>query len=210
MDQNIKELISNYKTSYSQVNHKKMPPRLPKPLISEEDTFCRLVALNALEVEGRNCAFIDDEYTIDSIGKVARWLYGSSKRGLILMGTLGNGKSTMLRSISSLFTSGASFGEAQGIYDFFKQQQGGMRFWNECLLLIDDLGVEPERCLNYGEEYHPLTKLLLHRYDRCLTTIIATNLGLDDIQERYGDRLVDRMYETYDIIKYTHDSYRRR
>lgn len=83
-----------------------------------------------------------------------------------------------------------------------------MRYWNEPLLLIDDLGIEPARCLIYGEEYYPISRLLLHRYDKQLTTIIATNLSIEEIQDRYGDRIVDRMNETFNVLVYCNKSYR--
>ena len=43
--------------------------------------------------------------------------------------------------------------------------------------------------------------LLLHRYDRCLTTVIATNLDLTQLEDRYGDRVTDRLFETLVIFR---------
>ena len=124
------------------------------------------------------------------------------------MGVMGNGKSTMLHAISRLFNGRGSYGDAQDIFEHFKKSQGTMRFWDETLLLIDDLGIEPSRCVMYGEEYFPISRLLLHRYDKQLTTIIATNLSIEDIAVRYGDRVVERMKETYNVLKYESKSYR--
>ena len=76
------------------------------------------------------------------------------------------------------------------------------------MLLIDDLGTEPERCLVYGEERHPMTDVILERYQDNLTTIIASNLTLDNIKDRYGARVHDRMKEMYAGIRYDGESYR--
>lgn len=207
MEKSIDEIVAGFRHMYDPT-FVDLPARLPLPLISEEDTRCRLLALYQLEVEYRGQVFVNDKNTHDKINRVARWLYSSKQRGLILMGTMGNGKSTMLRVIDRLFKSTSSFGDAQDIFEHFKKSQGSMRYWEEPLLLIDDMGIEPVRCLVYGEEYYPISRLLLHRYDKQLTTIIATNLGIEEIEARYGDRVVDRMKETFSVITYEHESYR--
>ena len=203
----IKNIVEQYRRVYTASFCSGQKPKIPIQLSSEQDTRHRLLAAYSLEVEKRGREFVLDEHADNTIRRTARWLFSSSKRGLLLMGTLGNGKSTMLRAIRDVFHPYSTLGDAQDIFDYYKQGQG-LKYWNEAILLIDDLGVEPVRCLNFGE-YHPMSRLLLHRYDRLLTTIIATNLGVDDIQERYGDRVVDRMFETFEVIKYDRASYRR-
>lgn len=207
MEKSIQQLVAGYRQMYAPT-FADVPTRLPLPLVSEEDTRNRLKALYQLQVEYRERVFVNDENTNDKIYRLARWLFSSRQRGLLLMGTMGNGKSTMLHVIHRLFKGTSTFGDAQDIFDHYKKSQGSMRYWDENLLLIDDLGVEPARCLVYGEEYYPLSRLLLHRYDKQLTTIIATNLGIEDIETRYGDRVVDRMKETFSVITYEHESYR--
>lgn len=207
MEKKFDEIVAGFRHMY-EPTFVDLPARLPLPLKSEEDTRCRLLALYQLEVEYRGRVFINDENTHDKINRIARWLFASKQRGLILMGSMGNGKSTMLRIIDRLFKSTSTFGDAQDIFEHFKRSQGSMRYWDEPLLLIDDMGIEPVRCLVYGEEYYPISRLLLHRYDKQLTTIVATNLGIDEIQARYGDRIVDRMKEMFNVIKYENESYR--
>lgn len=209
MENTISDILSCYKEQYA----KTFPiprRRLPVALVSEQDTMCRLQALQELYVESRGRQFILDDSTKENIRKVASWLMNSKKRGLLLMGTLGNGKTTMLNSIFRLFGNcKATIGNAQDIFDHFKTTQGSMKYWDEDLLLIDDLGIEPPRCMTFGEENYPLSKLLLHRYDRCLTTVIATNLDLAQLEDRYGDRVTDRLFETFELIVYNNASYRR-
>lgn len=206
-EKSLDNIVANFRKMYAPT-FVDQPPRLPLPLISEEDTRCRLLALYQLEVEFRGGVYINDENTHDKINRTSRWLFSSKQRGLLLMGSMGNGKSTMLQIINRMFKGTSTYGDAQDIFEQFKKSQGTMRYWDEPLLLIDDLGVEPARCLVYGEEYYPLSRLLLHRYDKQLTTIIATNLEIDGIRVRYGDRIVDRMNETYNVIPYEHGSYR--
>lgn len=202
------EIIKEYERHYMTT----MPPktkRLPMQLSSEEDTYCRLRAIYKLQVESRGHDMILDNHVEGKLQSVARWLCCSSQPGLLLTGTLGNGKTTMLQTIYRLFNRvGVAIGDAQDIFAHYKNNQGSLRYWNEPLLLIDDLGVEPARCIIYGEESYPMSRLLLHRYDKRLTTIIATNLTFEAILDRYGDRVADRMLETFDAIKYEAESYR--
>lgn len=203
----INEIIEAYIQQYSD-NYPPIVPRLPIKPSTEEDMYYRMTALYQIETERRGCLFVDDEHTRAMIQKVVHWLVHGEKRGLLLIGTLGNGKSTMLRCIHRVMECSGSLGDAQQIFEHFKRNSGEMRYWDEKLLLIDDLGIEPEKCLLYGEEHHPLTRLLLHRYDRNLTTVIATNLDMAEIQSRYGDRVTDRLCEMYDSIVYMYPSYR--
>lgn len=204
----MEDIVDVYRINYS-TTMPKLPPRLPVKLGNLDDTYLRLRAIYSLEVEHRGDVFKLDEHTEDKLKRISRWLHESQKRGLILMGNLGTGKSIMLKSIHRLLECWGMFGDAQDIFEFYKKNNGTMRYWNERLLLIDDLGVEPPKCMNFGEESYPLTRLLLHRYDRNLTTIIATNLDMPEIQARYGDRVVDRLFGMYVVLKYENDSYRR-
>jgi DNA replication protein DnaC len=61
----------------------------------------------------------------------------------------------------------------------------------------------------YGENRYPLESVIVRRYRNLLTTIIASNLTLDQIEHRYGTRMFDRLMEMYDRIVYRGPSYRR-
>ena len=47
------------------------------------------------------------------------------------------------------------------------------------------------------------------RYKYNLPTVIATNCTFEQLGERYGDRLQDRMKEMYAMISYKEPSYRK-
>lgn len=201
--------IQEYIKIYKESDRRKSRRRLPFRLVSEEDTRCRLEALYILEVERRGKHIILDDNTRDKIARVARWLCKSTKQGLILMGTPGNGKSTMLHCLFRLLAPYAVFGDTYEVVEWMKRQpQEFMKNLNEDVLLLDDLGEDAARVMNYGEETFPMTKLFSYRYHQMLTTIIATNLDANDIKDRYGDRVHDRLKETYEVIFYDAPSYR--
>ena len=76
------------------------------------------------------------------------------------------------------------------------------------LLAIDELGVENTEAKLYGNTSEPLIDLLCERYDKQLCTIISTNMGLEEIEERYGRRVSDRFSEMFTAIPFTEQSFR--
>ena len=51
--------------------------------------------------------------------------------------------------------------------------------------------------------------LLAYRYDARKYTIISSNLGNEELIQKYGLRIFDRMIETYDRITYEFEGYRK-
>lgn len=199
------EYVELYKDSYT----KNRRERLPRKLISKEDTIYRLSALYSLAVQSRGCKFVHDDNTKSKVVHVTNWLHDSERRGLLLCGTLGNGKTTMMRAIETLVGYKAMMVVAKDVYDDFRSAEAP-RYFQDRLLLIDDLGAEPERCNVFGVDYHPLSDVLLYRYRKNLTTIVATNLTMDELKSRYGDRVYDRILEMFIAIEYDAPSYRGR
>lgn len=203
----IENYIREYRSKDAISSSQRVVPRLPFPLPPEDEMRDRFAALYYLEVEKMGHHAVFDSATNQALEKVAHWFCASPKRGLLLLGTMGNGKTTMLWALRDYFGTKATRRNAQDIYDAFRDTQNYFCL-NDPLLLIDDLGTEPLRCIVFGQEYQPLAQLLLHRYDRQLTTIIATNLLPSALKERYGDRFYDRMMEMYEYLEFTHPSYR--
>ena len=76
----------------------------------------------------------------------------------------------------------------------------------ECdLLIIDDLGTE----LTNSAVATQLFSLLNERHLSSRPTVISTNLTLEDIRERYEDRIFSRIAERYDIYRISGPDIRR-
>ncbi len=56
---------------------------------------------------------------------------------------------------------------------------------------------------------NPTTDMLTMRYDRLLFTIITTNLTPQEIREKYGDRIADRLNEMMVKIVFENPTYRK-
>ena len=79
-------------------------------------------------------------------------------------------------------------------------------------LFIDDLGTEPE-CQNiFGTKRNAVMEILSYRYDHNLPTILSTNLTIkptNQIVERYGERIFDRLKEKAVLIPFVGESFRK-
>ncbi len=65
------------------------------------------------------------------------------------------------------------------------------------LLIIDDLGTE----LNSGFVDSTLFSLVNNRINQGLSTIISTNLNINQIGENYSTRIASRIFEKYKVIR---------
>lgn len=149
-----------------------------------------------------------------------------AKPWLCLNGTVGNGKTTMLRAISELITNihNADDGKyhamapfshhyitATDLADIFlenKATYNGIR--NTKLLLIDDVGREPKEIVDYGNTLYPFIDMMQYRYNNGLGTIFTTNLTGPQLRERYGERIADRMRECCYFVEFRGNSFRPR
>ncbi|MBR6775925.1 MAG: hypothetical protein IKM23_09505 [Bacteroidales bacterium] len=69
--------------------------------LSQKQAEDLLMTAYKVQVENRNMSFIDDHKTNDNISKVAKHLVNPKKFGLMLCGTCGNGKTTLMYAIQS-------------------------------------------------------------------------------------------------------------
>lgn len=166
----------------------------------------------ATECNARHRQMVLDTDTANTIAAVARWLSSetSTKGSLLLRGYVGVGKTTMLRSVSTLFIGlglgGFRIVSAFNLAELAKDKDAFSELCKSDYLGIDDLGQEPNTIKDYGNERSPFEELISARYDLLKQTIISTNLVIegerDQIAERYGTRVADRLREMCNTINY--------
>lgn len=153
--------------------------------------------------------------------QAAQWLTAGRKFGLIIMGTTGNGKTTLMRAICRLVDL-VGFRGAEGralAFDImtakdvirWRKEKTWEVFRERCttpLLAIDDFGEEAVDVLDYGNVINPVVDLLSIRYNAMLPTIMTTNSSNDNIRRNYGDRIADRFNEMMQVIIFTNPSHR--
>lgn len=193
--------------------------------ISLPEAYNGLLASITAEINYRRLTLTLDDPTRHHLNEAARWIIDpKGKPGLLLMGTCGNGKTTLMRAIARLvdFASEATLGYSRRITSRLTTAKEIARLISaeatraeyqalttEPLLCIDDMGAEPAEVISYGMIYNPIVDLIDVRYNRNLPTIITTNLTSKEISDNYGIRTLDRLRELMFIIPFTNPSYRK-
>lgn len=70
------------------------------------------------------------------------------------------------------------------------------------LLIIDDLGTESLNNIKFTELFNIINSRLLNQNNRCLKTIISTNLSLPILNKTYGERITSRLIGNYNICRF--------
>lgn len=196
--------------------------------ISETDCANGLYSAMKAEVQYRGGTFNFDADTRSHILTAAQWLINpNSTPGLLLCGLCGNGKTTLARAIAWLIgylserELGYSNRKRMPLYtaknicrlcaasEKFKEQYDEYgRLFTEPMMIIDDLGEEPKEVMVYGMPHTPIIDIISERYAAQRMTIITTNLDVDQLKGKYGERITDRFREMLTSIIFENDSYR--
>lgn len=191
---------------------------------TREQAIDLLTAAYRAEVAFRRRQFIADEYTASHIAQLADFLTSDTSRfGLMLCGTYGNGKTTLmyaLRSATNLLNRCGEFNErrvgiriedARDIAKLYtaRDQRPYNEFKQAEHVIIEDMGKEPIEQMNYGTVISPVVEILEYRYHNQLFTAITTNLTPQEIRTKYGNRIADRFNEMMQVITFQDQTYRK-
>ena len=176
---------------------RKLPDRVSSLSESEIKEVLKEAYKNEVTRRGVRYSDISDTEIEEKIEKVSHWLYTEDPiRGLFLYGTVGSGKTTLMKAVCSLIRASGSGPDLAVLT-------------TATALFLDDLGIEPSRCLIYGVERYPIQDIIYARYDRQLVTVITSNLDRSGLRDRYGERMYDRMAEMMLPLCFMATSYRR-
>lgn len=132
---------------------------------------------------------------------------------LFFYGTVGTGKSFLSgcvanelirRGYSVIYFSALNLFECLAYYSFDSREKAKLHSFYEdiygCdLLVIDDLGTETTNAFINSQ----LFACLNERQLRQNATVISTNLNLEELQERYSDRIFSRLTSSFTFCKLT-------
>lgn len=134
---------------------------------------------------------------------IVEWLTDNHKKGLLLMGQVGLGKSILIQNalptiliahrISSPVIHAADFAHDDML--IYKPSEGNVVF-------LDEMGVESEYTAQ-GRRQNPIQHIVDLAERRGALMAIATNLNSKMMKARYGDRIYDRLkaYTTRVILR---------
>lgn len=134
--------------------------------------------------------------------------FNSDYRNLFFYGTVGTGKSFLSGCIAKelieqgnfvLYFSAANFFDRLADQVFHRQNQDSfLEDITTCdLLIIDDLGTEVTTQFVSSAFFSNINERHLNKK----STIISTNFSLQEIRDRYSDRLFSRITGNYDLYK---------
>ncbi len=150
--------------------------------------------------------------TVDESKKFLK-SFDTDYRNLFFYGTVGTGKSFLSGCIAKeLIESGHSviYFSASGLFETlsrnlfdYKNKEESRNFHEELygcdLLIIDDLGTEFTNNVVVSQ----LFSLLNERHLNHKSTIISTNLSLEDLRNRYSERVFSRITKHYTLCLFT-------
>jgi DNA replication protein DnaC len=137
--------------------------------------------------------------------------------GIILVGPVGTMKTTMAVSVLRELIDKRDAGyfiPMVSLLDMLNQSRdrhdGSLykleqRIRTTQLLVLDDLGAEYDHTWVQAK----VDAIITERYNRMKSTIITSNLGRDEIRDRYQQRIFDRLKETSIIVTFKGKSQRK-
>lgn len=201
--------------------------RLP---YTREQVYMLLLTACRSEVYSRQRQFLETSEYLRHIADMARWLTSSDTTfGIFLCGNRGNGKTTIVKALRSLYhylhsdeynSRDDRFPEygfeiitakelvllAKAYNNRTKDNAADVarykRLRNVEVLCVDDLGTEPCESMNYGDYVNSSMDMITYRYEEQLCTIATSNLAADEIRTYYDERFADRFREMMHIIDF--------
>lgn len=145
----------------------------------------------------------------------------SLKKGIMLVGPVGCGKTTIMKAFGRNSTNGYAIVACRKVStDYTDKNEGGHLALNKYSSLLptyadrnfgqkelgfcfDDLGTEGTK-KHFGNEMDVMAEIIYNRYDAGLLskTHFTANLTSDDIDETYGQRVRSRLREMCNFISF--------
>mgnify|MGYP000258446169 CR=1 FL=1 len=160
-------------------------------------------SLEAMQIALRSChEFVDT--------------FSSAFRNLLLYGDTGVGKSFLShciakelldQSFSVIYFTAARLFDIFAKNTFHREEEAELDYehiYNCDLLIIDDLGTEMSNRFTVSQLFVCLNERIL----RQKSTLISTNLALEDLKNIYSERIFSRITSSYTVLRLTGDDIR--
>lgn len=123
--------------------------------------------------------------------EVAQWLGNNGRKGLLIMGNCGTGKSLLCCNAIPMLLHLELYKNfyaipAWSLSDVWKKHL------NDDICIIDDVGMEPVG-MRYGEPIHAFATMISNADQKGQLMILTTNLNTEDLLKKYDARVMDRI-----------------
>ena len=132
--------------------------------------------------------------------------FSKNSRGLLMLGNTGLGKTHLSLAVASEVIKGGHsvvYNSAPELMrklnkEFYgRSDTDSMALITACeLLILDDLGAET----NNDQNISMLYEIVNARYNRHIPMIVNSNLSIEEIQRRYSDRILSRLFSMRTLI----------
>ena len=137
------------------------------------------------KIDGREAKWLP-EYD-----QVASWLGNNQGRGLFLFGNCGRGKSILCRYVLPAILL-KYCRKVVSVFDIQDMNRDIDLVLSKHVVSLDDIGTE-ELSVKYGERRMAFAEVMDAAEKHGKLVIVSTNLGANELKERYGDRVLDRI-----------------
>lgn len=181
---------------------------------------------SSIEPEFKSNQKIDEFYK-----NIIRWFHadpaftGDLEKGLLIQGPTGTGKTLAMQVMSvyrtiddikfvrngTLYKMNFDICNVNDIITCFIDSafDGIQIYSNRYVTCIDDIGNEVDQVKHYGNTLDVIGHILSERYSKRLLTFGTTNYTNQMIEQKYGDRVMSRMYALFNFITLNGPDFRR-
>lgn len=138
--------------------------------------------------------------------EIAEWLTDNKGRGLFLHGDCGLGKSFISRIVIPAIVLKYQ-AKVFNVYDIGKMNGKLDDALKKVYVVLDDIGTE-EVLNDYGTKKYAFAELIDNAEKQGNILIITTNLSPDQLTEKYGERVLERIISTTKRIEFRGKTFR--
>ena len=192
-----------------QINFKKTIEELRVTGFNPEPNTVHVSIPNAREILWRGIRYYagDDAKWLPEYDQIAAWLTDNKGRGLFCYGNCGRGKSLICCKVIPVLLSHYC-NKITSVYDAQQMNANIDTVKAKHILCIDDVGTE-EVSIKYGERRQAFAEIADEAEKRGKLLILTTNLGLNEILQKYGERTMDRLVAVTRSVQFKGESLRR-
>jgi DNA replication protein DnaC len=136
------------------------------------------------------------------------------KKGILLTGPIGCGKTSWMKLIQSLMLSNQKYQVKSAREIAFEFNKDGFSVINNygnrnSRICLDDIGVE-QNIKFFGNECNTIAEILLFRYElhsqQGIITHATTNLNASQLEQLYGNRVRSRLRSMFNLVSFPESS----